>query len=146
MIRALVAGRKTQTRRIVKPQSIIPQKNEFGRHPSWLKMQAPYGQPGDRLWVRETWAPAHFTMEHPNYAYRADGEFLGIKKWRPLIHMPQSASRFTLEITNVRVERVQDISEEDAIAEGFYRHPETKQFELTCNRNDWVWVYEFKKL
>jgi len=100
--------------------------------------ECPYGAPGDRLWVREAWA-RDFEMSSRVF-YRADadedgtipylvaGEGMGggvgnarIDRWRPSIHMPRWASRITLEVTGVRVERVQDISEEDAIAEGVER-------------------------
>lgn len=75
----------------------------------------PYGQPGDRLWVRETWAE-----DGSRYTYRATNETWAWH-WAPSIFMPRAASRITLEITDVRVERVQDISEEDARAEGVTR-------------------------
>ena len=109
MVRAILAGQKTQTRRPV----------WFDDDPSGI---CPYGVPGDRLWVRETYA------RHPQFAevaYRADGEefedgdgFTWCPKWTPSIHMPRALSRITLEITDSRVERVQDISEEEARAEG----------------------------
>lgn len=128
-VRAILEGRKTQTRRI------IPYKEHLGhwkgwtpeRTDHWVRMN-PYGQIGDRLWVRETWA----TDFEKNILYRATdkppspmGPY-GAKKivdgvpsiWRPSIFMPRWASRITLEITGVHVERLQDISEVDAIAEG----------------------------
>src|SRR5690606_26155697 len=81
----------------------------------------PYGQPGDRLWVRETFA-IHSSDEKikENCVYRADNqnEFIGGAKWTPSIFMPRWASRITLEIVSVRIERVQSITEKDAIAEG----------------------------
>ena len=135
MVHAILDGRKTQTRRIVKP----------GRDP-YVGCQmapceiagdinngnfaiAPYGQPGDRLWVREAWARDD---EDGCMMYRADvghdvcadaweqGRIEGVSRyrWRPSIHMPRWASRITLEISAVRVERLQDISYEDALAEG----------------------------
>lgn len=134
MVRALLAGTKTQTRRIAKPV----------RHPDWGNLYSPgalvrehepmhviyracpYGQPGDRLWVRETWAAPHSEDARPPRAIQCDWmqihyaatEERGGLLWRPSIHMPRWASRITLEITGVRVERLHDISESDAIAEG----------------------------
>ncbi|TDB41636.1 hypothetical protein [Photorhabdus luminescens] len=149
MVRAILDGRKTQTRRIVKRQYIS--------HKQELKL-CHFGNIGDRLWVRETWA----NYQTINYrscadgrsfseisdglaAYRADGyesirdmknhirlmsecDFEGVEvrddKWSPSIHMPRWASRITLEITDIRVERLNEISEEDAIAEGCYTDDE----------------------
>ena len=141
-------------------------------------MNCPYGQPGDRLWVRETWSigvewdetkPRSITRYSPDSAdamrsqilYRADrrptlGNSLGAGKVRPSIHMPRWASRITLEIASVRVERVQDITKEDALAEGI----EASRFTIAgfvmlwdkinakrgfhAETNPWVWVVEFK--
>lgn len=128
MVRAILEGRKTQTRRIVKPQYEVNggiwtsiktrgwmYQSRIENCESLLKV-CPYGKIGDILWVKETWMP--LTV---GYVYRADGiineNFPGTK-WHPSIFMPRVASRIKLEITNIRVERVQDISEEDAIAEG----------------------------
>ncbi|MBK7366132.1 MAG: hypothetical protein IPI97_14540 [Nitrosomonas sp.] len=152
MVRAILDGRKTQTRRIVKdfpghksPLSDYGRSHDNGKW-KWCEFRnlwmgsdgtCPFGDPGDRLWVRETFAIPSTnlgTMPSPVYkadAYRDDsGERDGwwindnfylaetVGKWKPSIHMPRWASRINLEITNVRVERLQDISEEDAIAEG----------------------------
>ncbi len=138
MIRAILANTKTQTRRIFKPDRMTWDANgryttyamrggelsTTGSGPfkpsSWLHY-CPYGQPGDRLWVRETFG--HFERNE-NFApgcevfYRADGESLAVEPWRPSIHMPRWASRITLEVTGVRVERLQDIDLADALAEG----------------------------
>jgi hypothetical protein len=108
MVRALLEGRKTQTRRIVKghPHVLPP-----------LNIGCPYGVPGDRLWVRETWHPSDSGPE----LYAADydsKERAGVEAWKPSIHMPRRASRITLEVTDVRVERLQDITEDEARAEG----------------------------
>jgi len=141
MVRAILDGTKTQTRRIIKPQpdGVVPKSND----PFWLKVlhgdsiKCPYGKPGDRLWVRETWGDctkgadimAGTHWDEP--LYRADADAYGLLfhdglgpvyaeeiLWRPSIHMPRSASRIDLEITGIRIERLQDINEEDAIAEG----------------------------
>lgn len=146
MVRALLAGTKTQTRR---PLYVVT-KN-FGsacfdrRYPpplldfdnpqhgpgegftlsNWRK-----AEPGDRLWVRETWArnenQLSDTRMDTSIVYRADGEQRALdngceKPWKPSIHMPRSVSRITLEVASVRIERLQAISEADAIAEGVER-------------------------
>lgn len=151
MIRAILEGRKTQTRRVVNwPEwaSKESDRQDFAcrfREASWLglfkdgrpvkRFSCRYGVAGDRLWVRETWCPdmgsarsmgkgKPFDTSRARIFFRADGEGVGAVRWRPSIHMPRWASRLTLEITEVRVQRLQDISEEDAKAEGcdqFYR-------------------------
>ena len=141
MVRAILDGRKTVTRRVVKPQPAgeirrgEPDFNHWIDTKYWERQNqkenrgigtrgfaCPYGQPGgDRLYVRETFG--HFERNE-NFApgcevfYRADGESLAVEPWRPSIHMPRWASRITLEITGVRVERLSEISEADALAEG----------------------------
>lgn len=172
MIRAILDGKKTQTRRVVKPQPDIlngtfefsgeakdawPEPDvmiaytpsgKFGVcNPPYFKM--PYGKPGDRLWVRETWGILNSQWspvnENPHadvigkmtcgqfasYAvkgfgchivYRADhatgNDGPGVIKWNPSIFLPRWASRITLEIADVRVERLRDITEDDAAVEG----------------------------
>ena len=116
MVRAILNGHKTQTRRPVKPP----------KHPSGTG--CPFGHKGDRLWVRETW-----NMFGPwaGFFYAADDHSFGIgeyddpdhiephnMRWKPSIHMPRIASRITLEIAGVRVEHLQDISAADCLAEG----------------------------
>lgn len=140
MVRAILNGRKTQTRRVVKgpfhKDNFVRMSDDLGYPASlghlwagfrWpedpIYTKSPYGQPGDRLWVRETWAPGPSADEDgmPLFVYRADGEppeHVKGWKWRPSIHMPRWASRLTLEITAVRVERLQDISWMDVDAEG----------------------------
>lgn len=100
MVQAVLAGRKTQTRRP-------------GAHP-------PVGwNPGDTLWVRETWAPGGAPGTQAAYRYRADGDFLSPgEKWRPSIHMPRAAARLTLQVTRVWRERLMDISWQNILAEG----------------------------
>ena len=118
MVRAILRGQKTQTRRPVKPQPDMVRPRKRFDDARWKSWSCPLGKPGDRLWVRETFA------YEPDFgvAYRADegDEFPGMErqKWTPSIHMPRALSRITLEITDIRVERVQDISEEEARAEG----------------------------
>ena len=144
IVRAILAGAKTQTRRLVRPQpedrcplvrdwgaafrNYAPHKAYLGNvkmaDGSWGRVQYHYGLPGDRLWVRETWGAWPHMMggvQPETLRYRADGEYQndrGTWRWRPSIHMPRWASRITLEITDVRLEQLQDISEADAVAEG----------------------------
>lgn len=142
LVRALLDGNKTQTRRVVKmkPHHQIEERDNDTPWPwmydgerdadSW--MACPYGQPGDRLWVRESfckiigqsggWIETDYQATY-THGFRL-GDSLGLKKrWTPSIHMPRDASRITLEITSVRVERLQDISEADAMAEGIVECP-----------------------
>ena len=133
MVRALLDGIKTQTRRVAKHpllQTLSYVVNIdgdwFGDEEGDFQIKCPYGQPGDQLWVRETWRKVEpgecGCSEHCNhsagYDYRATGSGDDETTWKPSIHMPRAASRIQLEITGVRVERLQDISEEDAKAEG----------------------------
>lgn len=161
MVRAILDGRKSQTRRIVKKQI-----SDIHKFQGWIigstdkkrdgcaswgigegaliydlvVARCPYGKPGDRLWVRETWQGPLFYDEipedwnsdkykTPEYCYyKASGDSCDftdsddnfVERWSPSIHMPRWASRILLEVTNVRVERLHDISEEDAKAEGSY--------------------------
>lgn len=145
MVRAIIDGKKTQTRRIAKLTDGGHLK-EVGGNRRWhsddqnARLACPYGQPGDRLWVRETWAgpliPAERWLvakgvrafERPGFCeYAADGgpapEYMDaddrlVCRWTPSIHMPRWASRILLEIVSVRVERLQDIKPDDCIAEG----------------------------
>lgn len=152
MVLALLEGRKTQTRRMLKPQPYVVQEQDGVRW--WNLAGRPGGtivmgdsallrahrKPavGDRLWVRETWAPSEFvTGDGSRFFYRADADEDGtvpylvsgtpsgggvgnarIDRWRVSIHMPRPASRITLTVTDVRAQRLQEITEEDARAEG----------------------------
>jgi hypothetical protein len=145
MVRALLAGTKTQTRRIVKPQPEWIESSGRWRWPipkskvvacdavvtasrEWWEYlrpeQYPYGAPGDRLWVRETWAQRG---EMRSAIYRADAALAigayGCVRWRPSIFMPRWASRITLDVTAIRVERLQAITPDDAKAEGIQCSP-----------------------
>lgn len=149
MVRSILDGRKAQTRRVLKPQPPTATHDvRTFHHPDprihfwafdgaslldWVQ-PCPYGEVGDRLYVRETWQHSNHPLGpyDPDCSvfYRADylddplGPDLelsrdGIRRqWRPSIHMPRAASRIVLEVTGVRVERLQDISESDARAEG----------------------------
>ena len=180
MVRAILDGRKTVTRRLVKPN---PHKVDggvpFGDAPAWAHaepgsavMRCPYGVRGDRLYLRETWAAPHAYDHLPPRLIPQDArihyaatEDRGGLLWRPSIHMPRWASRILLEITAARVERLQDISEADARAEGApaYRLPAHPVFDDrphvlgyaqlwdsingagSWDANPWVWVIEFKR-
>ena len=130
MVRAILDGTKTQTRRVVKPQWLPGAAKSFpayelddGRfgfaneEDVWI---CPYGRPGDHLWVRET-----FNADWCDHViYRADSSsakeagYTSEPKWKPSIFMPRKHSRILLRVTDIRVERVQDVSNDDAIAEG----------------------------
>jgi hypothetical protein len=189
MVRAILDGRKTQTRRAMKPQPSMF-FNSFGRmfsRPSSLKAWndhayaedfCPYGVPGGTLWVRETFgdcspgADALIGTKWERPWYRADADAYGLLghdgdgpvyvedvKWRPSIHMPRWASRITLEITDVRVERLASISDRDAIAEGINvtddELPSVTFAKLwhsingekaPWQSNPWVWVVTFRRV
>ena len=136
MVRAILEGRKTQTRRVVTiPRELHCEEGHSGPGSYMFLndcpqegvafLKCPYGVPGDRLWVRETWAAPHAYDGMPprtipgaaNWHYAATEERGGLL-WRPSIHMPRWASRITLEVVSVRVERLQSISAQDAVAEG----------------------------
>ncbi len=177
MVRALMAGNKTQTRRIVKPQpdhDAIITVGEIGtsRGAAYIHYQmeggittrlpCPYGQPGDRLWVRETHLPkASATIYRADFSeFEAAGLGGMYGGWKPSIFCKREHSRITLEITGVRVERLQDISEADAMAEGItgaelfcaqgyapkaYRKLwESISGPGSWDANPWVWVIKFK--
>ncbi len=177
MVRAILAGTKTQTRRVVKPRKDCDFGCELAPHElageaNGGDFRNAYCAPGDRLWVREAFIhePADYCWEASvsipcrpaSTVYRADqeGDTRGAG-WKPSIHMPRSLSRITLEITGVRVERLQDISEADAAAEGVQaKHAADADWtarEAFCvlwesingggswDANPWVWVVEFKR-
>ena len=188
MVRAILDGRKTQTRRPIKWKQTrfteIGEREDGSKWP-WSEdaehacdfwHPCPFGAVGDRIWVRETWNKYGGLL-----TYRADHDWIDdmrketvcTAKWVPSIHMPRWASRILLEITNVRVERLNAISEEDARAEGIIdggclncgepepcgcANPEpdaTDAFaylwqsiygQESWNADPWVWVIEFKRV
>jgi hypothetical protein len=186
MVRATHEDRKTQTRRVMKPQPW--DDSVYG--PTWRKGNGwpnvdmvpatqhlaaqfcPYGVPGDRLWVREAWVvsgqfdelPPRGLSSSSRAFYLADGEtpvWFNRGRYRHARFMPRWASRITLEITGVRVERLQDISEDDIQSEGITngvylteqkRRAEWQQLWESINgaeswvANPWVWVVEFKRM
>lgn len=222
MVRAILEGRKTQTRRVVKPQpnasrvariALMPPRADGTCEELWWDgigsvagkvPPCPYGVPGDRLWVRETfalesnfnvdsndaypppfsdgrpvrhvpddgewgeyWQQAHYRATDPEPELDYEGSEDPGCKWKPSIHMPRWASRLLLEVKAVRVERLQEISEADAHAEGVHVHPimradepistHREQFgflwdSINAKRghswesNPWVWVVEFERV
>lgn len=184
MVRAILRGQKTQTRRPVMPQPFRTppgtlhgwEWNLHGKNVIWIAEAylkcCPFGQPGDRLWVRETCAENGVTAMA---IYRASDHIIpnGIKfRWTPSIHMPRRLSRITLEITDISVRHVQDITEEQARLEGCpwsngdpqgpfgptrmviearkeFRHLWDTLYAargLGWDVNPWVWVVSFKRL
>jgi hypothetical protein len=182
MVRALLDGSKTQTRRVVKGQwagwqtfnveddvdgreffMVSGSPNDIGLRPILTAVRCPYGQPGDRLWVREAWARTRFMGSlDESFVYReCDNRTDYGGPWKPSIHMPRRASRILLEIVSVRVERLQDISDADAQAEGcstkdmrhgdrlasvYARLWESINGAGSWDANPWVWVVEFKQV
>ena len=166
MVRAILEGRKTMTRRVIKLQPTGAADVQYRvaaavtMPVSGRQQVCPYGRVGDHLWVRETWAPHAWPPTGPSYQYAADDQYPAPERWRPSIHMPRAASRITLEVLNVRVERLHDISEEDAKAEGVtlkgtsrYDGEARDAFEaLWCgingaeswDANPWVWRISFR--
>lgn len=136
MVRALLDGSKTQTRRICKAAKLHDDGEDYRDTDGWplfdasadgcgdVRIASPYGQPGDRLWVRETWMLATPLLGiglWPFYRATCHQMDRDAKGWKPSIHMRREHSRIDLEVTGVRVERLQDISEADAWAEGCAR-------------------------
>ena len=141
MVRAIIEGRKTVTRRVVKPcrhpfgSMLTAEEVAAEFNGGTCAVLCPYGQPGERLWVRETFNRSNPAGAEGVYYYRADGQFpaamggnrfYGNEAWKPSIHMPRAACRILLEITAVRVERLQDGDGETAfesryLAEGINR-------------------------
>lgn len=207
MVRAILFGRKTQTRRVVTPTppewidsfgytAFTPAGHVSGRGywkgvpgdegPGEKFFKSPYGMPADRLWVREAWEFLGTDMNKWGRTHRTqtgvvryatdsarrhiDTEWQNVEKWmtrrrgtRPSIHMPRWASRLTLEITDVRVERVRAITPEDTEAEGvidlatFSYDARVMKFGLlwdslnakrgfAWNVNPWVWVLTFRRV
>ena len=195
MVRAILEGRKTMTRRIMQKQPTMKHKFKYickektkgwGALFEWLTdgmtlhehFKSPYGTIGDVLWVRETWAEFQGLEDAPTcYVYKADGTWddkvhLIDNKWKPSIFMPRSASRISLRITNIRVERLNDITEEDAVREGveplengYKQYIRTRLDKVTeyasysfmtlwesingkgsWEKNPWVWVIEFEAI
>lgn len=187
MVNAILMGLKWQTRREIKPQPVYVCKKSaehlgqpaISKAANWDDenfIKCPYGKIGDQLWVRETWNHDCYPYpisDNPIIHYRADylddplGADLELsqdgirRKWMPSIFMPRKASRILLEITNIRVERLNDISRGDCMAEGcpfpniaketdpkawYMDLWETINGKESVNKNPWVWVIEFQRV
>ncbi|MBU1418350.1 MAG: hypothetical protein KKI15_07675 [Proteobacteria bacterium] len=171
MVKAILAGRKTQTRRIAKVTDhgckhgfVTPKAGFVPRKIQEHLMYCPYGKPGDSLWVRETffdsepYANPPLFASGPRFLYRADDSDIGCHKWKPSIHMPRTACRLVLLIASVRLERLHDISDDDSYAEGVEPGTECPKLGFKwfwdCayegrkgsewDDNPWVWALEFE--
>ena len=192
MVQAILENRKTITRRLIKPQPDSKHQSplgyvvggckqdhegyfgwgidEYGGHIQYAK--PPYNY-GDTLYVRETWCNVMKPELEPEYAYFADAKYSedydpSEWKWSPSIHMPKEAARLFLRVTSIRVERLWDITEEQALKEGFYKGMKFSKFGSTAHTarqafmwwwqrqydnglyswasNPWVWVTEFEPI
>lgn len=176
MVRAILDGRKTVTRRVVKPQPEsrpTPMKKDscwpgcFAIQGTAKVIRPPY-QPGDTLWVRETWAKSMAGT----FMYQADDKAIMVDRWRPSIHMPREAARLFLRVTGVRVERLKDIDGHGILKEGIdngksnpamgtrWENMQSMAFAELWNStlksadlplygwaaNPWVWVIEFERI
>lgn len=179
MVRAILDGRKTVTRRPIKKESWTPYAEFHHFDPIGQAVfsdgkyyRNPFGQVGDRLYVRETWQSCKANEGYPlpesrlikkSYVnYRADGcqwhNESNSVPWKPSIHMPKKYARIWLEITDIRVERVQDITEDQAEGEGFcsrlsMNESAVDMFETVWesiyknwDQNPWVWAIEFIRI
>lgn len=171
MVRAILDGRKTQTRRVIKRNAssrVQFHGKQWHIDDQHAACACPYGQPGDRLWVRETWACSHLYDQFPprlipldaRFAYAATEHIGGLIK-RPSIHMPQWASRILLEIESVRVERLNAITADDCRAEGTEDDKNDGLVRLRFSQlwtginekrgfawhvNPWVWAITFRRV
>lgn len=177
MVKAILSGRKTQTRRIIKPKIVTMRRGpecgfEERKREDW-PVVCPFGQPGDRLYVKEAWqlwteydrVPTVKIPQGVDILYSADRpNFPWESRRRPALHMPRWASRIVLEITDVRIERLQDISEDDAreegveprlvppdggsshYTEGFIELWQSTYGPDSWEKNPWVWVITHKRV
>ncbi len=182
MVQAILAGKKTQTRRTKGFEKVNDRPDDWAkpafdpstkqwvfttehRIPDQVRIKYPFGEVGDVIWVRESFANVNskFDKMEPLFIYKADGiseNFTGKVKWKPSIHMPKSACRLKLEITGRRIERLQDIKLNDLEAEGivpdeccsvteaeklFKTLWQTINGTESWDSNPFVWVIEFKR-
>lgn len=166
MVQAILEGRKTQTRRVIKPQpeewkqlfSTDDTKFPIRKKAQGFELIKSKYNKGDILWVRETFAEITNGHNETFIEYKANGN-TGDWKWKPSIYMPKKAARIFLEVTNVRAERLQDITGEDSVNEGvpngpYAINPVTNFKKLwdsinskrhPWESNPWVWVYDFER-
>ncbi len=172
MVQAILEGRKTQTRRIIKGIEAVNHadlKELYDQSPDYFNETCPYGKPGDFIWVRETFAHCG----NNRFLYKANGcEPIPPNRWKPSIHMPKIACRLYLKIKSVRVEQLKDINTSDARSEGlkidpisktkyinyvdgsttynertsFYSLWEKINGKESLDSNPWVWVVEFERI
>ena len=182
MVKAIDQNLKTQTRRT----SGLKKINENPNHWEFVKFdgdkaqfwnkhrgngveyaKSPYGMKGDVLWVRETWYNESDFGDKPAYIYKAsnpDWLMTSGGNWKPSIHMPKDAARIWLQIEEISLERIQDISEQDAIAEGMKQYDDDPKHDwlnarfgfkmlwedingwCSWENNPWVWVIKFKRI
>lgn len=160
MVRAILDDRKSVTRRVVKPGHLRVLDSQYHKeHPEvpdktlLEKLCLPPYQPGDTLWVRETWAKSMAGT----FMYQADDKAIMVERWRPSIHMPREAARLFLRVKEVSVEKLREISALSAMDEGvtdwndFVRLWNTtiKSADLPLygwDANPWVWVIEFERI
>jgi hypothetical protein len=171
-VRAILEGRKTQTRRVVDPklyveyndgEAHVDQSEDHFGEAAMEYARCPYGSPGTKLWVRETWSPDPCYENEQRVCYRATAADESCIRWKSPLFMPRWASRITLEVTEVSVQRLQDISEEDARAEGIPAwtspeqafSPRVRFHELWDSingkkapwaSNPWCWAVSFRKV
>lgn len=161
MVQAILEGRKTQTRRIIKDDEAAMQYLKAGMTPEFVASEAyalcRYGAPNDVLWVRESFYEPMFEGLNGKYYFRADLASQGWDfKWKPSIHMPFEAARIFLRIKSNKVEELQSITDEDAIAEGIANSvdPVASFFHLwtdingadSLKKNPWLWGIEFERI
>lgn len=186
MVQAILYGQKTMTRRIIKPQpddsglwnDTLHPRSVISDLQGWngavestgesKEFKCPYGQPGDILWVRETffdcekYREAPLFMNSDRYLFKANSDFIGCHKWKPSIHMPREAARIFLQVKDITVERLQDITGVDALMEGMQWNSQDlrpiRDFQNLWNKihgltgpgswdaNPWVWVIKFGRI
>ena len=174
MVRAILDGRKTQTRRLPSSRvrdkwcewdeyqcAVAPPGSILATEKGFYENDPPY-KVGDILWVRETWCNVN-TKEYPSYFYKADKDRpsdFDLTPWRPSIHMPRDAARLFLRVTGVRCERLRNITRDDAIAEGCNAAIPILEFKMVWNStikkfdlyrygwdaNPFVWVVDFERI
>ena len=146
MVRAILDGRKAETRRVIKPQPLFHSSNIIETYQY---------QPGDILYVRETWCRGSLDNQEEQYYYKADTNDFYCR-WCPSIHMPRAAARIWLDVKDARIERLQDIDDDGVLAEGLQigdpfdelwdsTIKKVERGEFGWDANPWVWVIKFER-